>query len=509
MTPERWKRTEARTRRACAAARRANHLSRRESGGGKSSASSIHRALASLVLTSGANAASAQMTDGAIRGVIRDASGAVLPGVTVTATSANLPAPVVAVTASDGAYRLLNLTPGQYTVTATRPGFAKQVREPIDVHAGLNLSIAFELPLESLPQTVTVRFEAPLLETSSAGQAVNVSGQLQRSLPLATRKLWSDFLRLAPGSVSVDAPGEQASLFFVHGAGPFSGSITVDGTSIDSAVNPWTGYVAFPDDTIADVQIRTTGLDASAPLGMGPAINVVLKSGTNAYHGSVAWAYTPRAWVGTNTPPAATSQTITVNQPEGAFGGPLRRDRSWIYGSFRRRTGTLGLSRSAAQLADMKALVPGFEPFDNKISANIAIVKITGLLSPAHQLSGFYNYDATPIEKDLTLNAGKFTKVVTGGHAVSMRLTSAWSSRLLSRVAFSWNDKSSIRSLVRGQAPEPSRPVYRSTIISSGQLMGQGLRATLANSVSETQSPYKWTRRGRCHVPPLGMAWVT
>ena len=253
---------------------------------------------------------------------------------------------------------------------------------------------------------------------------MNVSGELQRSLPLAARRHWSEFLRLVPGTVSTDTTADQASIFFVHGAGAVSGSTLVDGADISSAVNPWTGYIAFPADSVADVQIRTSGLDASAPLGMGAAANIAMRSGTNKDRGSAIWACTPATWVSNNTPGAATSQTITINQPEGAVGGPLMRNRLWFYGSYRRRVGTLGLSRSAEQIANMKALVPGFDPFDNGISANVLFGKISGQISPTQHLSGFYNYDATSNDKDMALNAGRFTNVITGGHAMSTRLTS-------------------------------------------------------------------------------------
>ena len=174
---------------------------------------------------------------------------------------------------------------------------------------------------------------------------------------------------------------------------------------------------------------------------MGAALNVSMKSGTNRYRGSATWAYTPKTWVSDNTPGAATSQTMTVNQPEAALGGPLQRNRWWFYASYRRRLGSLGLSRPADQIADMKALVSGFEPFDNEIDGHIAFAKITGQIRPTQQLSGFYNHDATSTEKDTAFNTGKFTRVVTGGHAISTRLASAWSSGLMSRLGFSWNDK--------------------------------------------------------------------
>ncbi len=266
---------------------------------------SLKLSLCLMLLMCGRAGAMAQMSDGSIRGEIRDVHGVPLAGVRVTATSADVPLPLVVITGAEGAYRLSNLIPGRYALTAEISGFTGQVRENVVVHAGLNLTIHFVLAVGAVRETITVKAETPLLETSSAGQAVNVSGELQRSLPLAARKHWSEVLRLVPGVVSTDTTADQASVFFVHGAGVVSGSTIVDGADISSAVNPWTGYLAFPEDAVADVQIRTSGLDASAPLGMGAAANVVIKSGTNRYQGSGTWAYTPRRWVSDNTPAAA------------------------------------------------------------------------------------------------------------------------------------------------------------------------------------------------------------
>jgi hypothetical protein len=458
-----------------------------------------------VLLTCVATEAVAQTTEGSLRGYVRDEQGGLLPGVTVTASSPAAATPFVALTDNDGHYRLLNLPPGDYIVTAELSGFSKFARENIVVRAGLNLSVDVTMHVGVLQETITVKGETPLLETSSAVQAVNVSGELQQSLPLAARKHWSEFLRLTPGVVSSDTTGDQASVFYVHGAGIVSFSTLVDGADMSSAVNPWTGYVALPDDTIADVQIKTSGLDASAPLGLGAASNVIVKSGTNRFRGSASFAYTPKAWVSNNSSDASTSQTMTVTQPEVALGGPLQRDRAWFFGSYRRRLGTLGLSRPADQLADMKALVPSFEPFDNEIRANIWFSKATWQINPAHQLSGFYNYDSTPNEKDTPFNTEKVTMVVIGGHGASTRLVSTWNNWLTSRLAFSWNNKGSIRSLVRGQAPFPSRPVYRDAFLSSGQLVGSTQRATLDNTQSETQSPYsKWTITGDVTVYGTG-----
>src|SRR5687767_14389341 len=229
----------------------------------------FRRVLAGLLfITLAAVEAFAQATEGSLRGSIRDEQGAPMPGVTVTAKSSAATRPLVTITDDTGAYRLLNVAPGDYTVSAELTGFSTSIRENVSVRAGLNLAIDFTLTVGALAESVKVTADNPLLEASGATQAVNVSNEMQRSLPLAGHRHWSEFLRLVPGAVSRDSTVNQAATFYIHGAGIVSFSTLVDGADITSAVNPWQAYSALPDETAADVQIKTNGFDAATPLGM-------------------------------------------------------------------------------------------------------------------------------------------------------------------------------------------------------------------------------------------------
>ena len=444
-----------------------------------------------LVITSTATGASAQTTEGSIRGIVRDEQGGSLPGVTVTATSTAAPRPHTAVTDAEGVYRLLNLPPGDYTIAAEIQGFAKFLRPNVVVRAGLNLSVDIEMKIGTLNETIQVIAETPLIETTKAVQAVNVSGEMAEDIPLGAQKHWSEFLRFAPGAISRDATVNQAPVFYVHGAGITSSSTLIDGADMTSAINPWAGYTALPGDTVADVQLKTSGLDASAPLGMGVAANVVTKSGTNRFTGSASLTYSPEQWIGNNVP-GGSAESSSLVQPDLALGGPIARDSWWFFGSYRYRSGTFGIGRQADQVADMQALQPSFEPFDNEIAANILFTKVTGQLSPSQQFSAFFNRDSSPYESNGTFNTDRFVKTIIGGKGVSARLNSAWSDRLTSRVAFSWNDKGALTRMVNPGLT--SQPVFRTAFLSSGQLVGATQRATLGNVASATESPYtKWT----------------
>jgi hypothetical protein len=444
-------------------------------------------AAAVLVMPSAALAQS----DGSIRGYIHDEQGATLPGVTVTGTSPAVATPATSVTDEQGFYRLLNLAPGTYSVTAELPGFSKFVRENVDIRAGLNLGVDITLKIGTLAETIDVRADSPLLETKEAGQAVNVSGEMQQSIPLAARRHWSEFLRFTPGAVSSETATDQASVFYIHGAGIVSFSTLVDGADMSSAVNPWQGYVALPDGSVADVQIKTSGLDAATPLGFGAASNVATISGTNKLKGGITYAYTPIQWVGNNQP-GGSVQSMSVQQPEALLGGPIVKDKLWFFGSYRYRKGTLGISRAAADVSFLKAVDPAFTPFDNQISANIWFGKVNGQINAKHQFSAFVNHDSTPYDSNSAFNAATYGRVIIGGSGVAARVQSVWTNWLTSNTGYSWNNKGASTNLVNTNAV--SQNLFRGTILSAGQLSGTGQFGIIGSAVSASQSPYdKWT----------------
>ena len=120
--------------------------------------------------------------DSSIRGTVTDNSGGVLPGVTVTATSPALIAPEVAVTDSQGAYRLLNLPVGAFTIEASLQGFATHRQEGIVVRASTNIGLDVVMSISELEETITVTAETPMLEIARPGNILTIEGDFQRDL---------------------------------------------------------------------------------------------------------------------------------------------------------------------------------------------------------------------------------------------------------------------------------------------------------------------------------------
>ena len=335
-----------------------------------------------LLLLVTANAA-AQTTEGSIRGFIHDEQGGVLPGVNITATSAQNPNPLTAVTDEQGGYRLINVPPGTYNVAAELQGFQKLVRADLVLHAGLTIDVDLVMKVGTVSETIQVRGDAPLIETKSAVQSVSVTGETVQALPLGPQKHWSEFIRFTPGAISSDATNNQAPVFYIHGSGIVSESTLMDGADMTSAINPWLGYTGLPTDTVADVQLKTSGLDAAAPLGMGLAANVITKSGTNALHGSGTYTSAPGSWVGNNVT-GGTASSAGINQPEFAVGGPIVADKAWFFGSYRYRGGFLGINRPARSGDGDAGAQPRLRAVNNDFNnANIIFVKMDAKLGPS------------------------------------------------------------------------------------------------------------------------------
>src|SRR6185295_2187036 len=127
-----------------------------------------------LFLLAHAAAATAQITsEGSIRGVIKDEQGAVLPGVTLTATTPQSSTPVTAVSDSQGFYRLMNLTPGTYDVVAALPGFSRFERKGLEVRAETNIQVDVTLKIGAIEETIQVTGDTPMLEVQKTVQAIN------------------------------------------------------------------------------------------------------------------------------------------------------------------------------------------------------------------------------------------------------------------------------------------------------------------------------------------------
>src|SRR4029453_11465834 len=241
-----------------------------------------------------ATAASAQSPYGSVRGYVYGDQKAVLPGATVTASAPDAPGVFTATSDGEGLYRLVDVPPGTYRITAELPNFAKFTRQPVIVRAGLNVLLDVDMRLGDIAEALEVRAEPPLLESRQPVQAINIAGDFQRSVPILPRRNWADFMVLTPG-VSVGS-NNLALFFWVHGVDFDEHVIQLDGADIASGQQNQLSYISLNPDALQDVEVKLAGVDASAQMGFGAAISAVAKSGTNNTKGSLSQLMQPVRW---------------------------------------------------------------------------------------------------------------------------------------------------------------------------------------------------------------------
>jgi hypothetical protein len=286
-----------------------------------------------------------------IAGVVRDTSGAVLPGVTVEAASPALIEKVrTVVTDGAGSFRIIQLRPGTYSVTFTLAGFSTVRREGIELQGDFVATVNADMRVGALEETITVSGEAPLVDTASTRSQKVLDRELIRDIPSA-RQYYSA-AALIPGlSIpnTFDVGGSQqpaAPDFIIHGARAGDGRLTVDGISV--------GQRGGSGDTgsnrsmyILNVgSVQETTISTSGGLGeaesAGVAINMVPREGGNTHRGSVFWSQSNGALQGNNFTPELQAQGLrSPNELKNVWeftpqeGGPIVRDRLWYFFSYR------------------------------------------------------------------------------------------------------------------------------------------------------------------------------
>ena len=427
------------------------------------------------IMVLSASVASAQIAAvGTVRGYVKDQQGGVLPGVTVTAASPTVPTPYSTVSDDKGFFRLVDLPPADYSVTAELQGFSRFVRQAVAVRAGLNISFDITMAIGGLEQTVEVTAETPLLEVQKATNSVNISGQFQRDLPLTSRSQFSDFLEVTPGIAARagDATG-GGQIYMMRGGELENHVVQLDGADMGSfRQNRADRLLTFNTDAISDVQITTGTVDASTPLGSGAVINVSTKSGTDQFRGVAGIIYTPESWNGNNA--GAGTRPVQRDPPAGPV--PGRPDPEGEGSGSTAPTATRrqysGLGRTPEQVALLTALNPSFEPFDNSVLSHNYYLKGTAQISPKHQVVAFWEHDLHPEAGDREWYTEPLSVSGQGGTGIGVRLQSVWGSTLTSRLMGSYNDKTGNPSfsVYDGYINDgPSRSVHSGTFISSGR----------------------------------------
>ena len=419
----------------------------------------------------------AQGGDGSLRGVVADQQGAAVPGVTITATSPALITPAVAVSESDGSYRVINLPPGTYTVQAELPGFTTFRREGVVLRAAANFQVDVTMQLGSVQETITVTADSPMLEVSRPSNVLNIDADFQKQVPVVEGKYWSDFLMMAPGVVSRphnDGSGRQN--YFGNAVEHRDAVTLMEGMYAGNYNDFNINRTGLSSEAIEDTEIKTGGVDAASPMGYGLVINMISKSGGNTFGGNVSMQYQPIDWNANNVG-AGTPATRQVYQYDLAFGGPIKRDRTWFFGAFRFTDNTSGTGRSPELVAVHRAIVPNGELGNNSIRGFQPWVKVTTKLATNHDLSGIYQADRLLLSVVGAEDYEGVEVLSTGGPMYGGKLTSLWGQSVTSTLYASYNSKggNSLDSYKGRSFTGPLVEYHREAFLNQGILQGSGL----------------------------------
>lgn len=290
--------------------------------------------------------AAAQLGAGSIAGVVRDATGSVLPGVTVDVSSpALIEKTRTVVTDGNGLYRVVDLRPGLYAVAFTLAGFNTVRREGIELVANFTATVNAEMRVGGLEETITVSGQSPVVDVQNTAARNIISRDVLDSVP--SGRTLPAFAALTPGlsipGAGQDVGGSKGETFFtgsIHGSKEF---ISVQEGFITTTRGAG-GRIFVPNPGSAqEVSIELGGGSAEFQVG-GVQLNFIPREGGNRFSGDLFTTYTNRHLQGTNVSPAIIARGLTeanVNRVDeiyeytGSLGGPIARDRVWFYTSQR------------------------------------------------------------------------------------------------------------------------------------------------------------------------------
>ena len=278
-----------------------------------------------------------------VAGVVKDSSGAVLPGVTVEAASPALIEKVrTVVTDGEGRYNVVDLRPGAYTVTFTLTGFRTVRREGVELPAGFTATVNAGMEVGALEETVVVTGGTPLVDTANVRQQKVISNELLAALPTSSRSL-STLITLTPGMTGNADVGGATGIYYsnaprintFHGKGGVK--FTYDGMQANNFGSVGsTSYVINPA-TAEETTVDTGGVSAESGAS-GVGINMIPKEGSNSVKLFGSVMYTNNHLQSDNLTDALRSRGLATNSQalylyDGnlTVGGPLRKDRLWFF----------------------------------------------------------------------------------------------------------------------------------------------------------------------------------
>lgn len=377
--------------------------------------------------------AQSQATTGNIEGRVLDPQGAAVPGITVTATNQDTGYTKTGNADDEGNYRLILLPPGKYKVTTSgAQGFATATYENVTVTIGGQAPLDIQLSVSGANIIIDVAAEGQIVETTRTSVSSTVNERAIQNLPVNGRN-FLDFATLTPGVVR--DPTRQGDLA-VGGQKGTLNSLQVDGTDNN---NTFFGQslgrtgtrppYQFSEEAVQEFQVNQNGFSAEFGRAGGAVINVVTKSGTNNWHGSVFEYFRDEA-LNSNTPiltaRGAKRPKSQINQFGGTLGGPIKKDRAFFFLAYDGQRSTVpnvvdAPNFSGAPAAVRALLAPKMNTYNIGRDQSVLMLKTDIKVNDSNQLVLRFNRQA--FTGNNNENGGPLSVEEHSGNSVARTLT--------------------------------------------------------------------------------------
>ncbi len=302
-------------------------------------AKAILTACLAVVLPAAASAQSA------ITGLVKDSSGAVLPGVTVEASSPALIEKVrTVVSDAQGRYTIVDLRPGKYKVIFTLTGFTTFAQDEIDLPSNFTATVNGDLTVGAVEETVTVSGSSPIVDIKNAQRTTVVSRELLDAVPMPRMFVAEAAMAVGTKISSQNVGGTRAAVnprVTAHGSLSKDTTIDIDGMKMNTLVGGGDSHPDHNDAMIQEMTVQTSAIGADVSAG-GPHVNLIPREGGNVFSGATYLGYSNGSMQTDNLTSDLISRGLQtpdavrlVYDSNFSLGGPIKRDKLWFFGSYR------------------------------------------------------------------------------------------------------------------------------------------------------------------------------
>jgi hypothetical protein len=442
--------------------------------------------LAALVLSS--SPAEAQS---AITGVVKDASGGVLPGVTVEAASDALIEKVkTATTDGNGVYRIVDLRPGIYTVTFTLPGFQSVRREGLSLASEFTATVNADLKVGELAETITVTGEAPVVDTTTAVHTAVLDRSAIEELP--SGRMIQSIGQLVPG-INLNLPdvggarAMQQTYMSTHGMTAANNTVMVDGMMVNGLQGDGAIQAYHNEAMSQEMSYQTSGISAETSAG-GVRLNMIPREGGNRFSGDFRYSLRPGEWQGSNL----TERHIAAGVQAGnaidrivdatfSQGGPIKRDKLWFFTTARYNSVNTKIANTFFD--------DGSQGVDDQYIRQ-ALLRLTWQMTPRNKLSAYFDeidkYRGHDMQSNEDPEEAALQWFSPAYHTAQVKWSSTVSSRMLIEAGWSSN----LEYYTNSYRPGVGKPRFTTEWFASASRLEalQGGRRTAATA-ENTQSP--------------------